>query len=183
MSAVTRFMIDIEGLSLKHDSIIAQLACCEFDFERLGARTMFFTNVDVISCEALGMKSDADTFMWWMKQSDEARAGIISQLNAQSIYSALSALTGYIKTTAQDPDNIDVWAKGPQYDLAVLETAYHLTGLKCPWKYNQWRDVRTAVSLFGAESAKGEHNALTDCGIQIQALQLAVRPELFEAAL
>lgn len=178
--ALTRFMIDIEGLSLKSDSIIAQIACCEFNFDRIGALSMFFTNVDVISCEKLGMRSDADTFLWWMQQSDEVRAELVSQINAQALHTALDCLSGYIKETASDPDDIEVWAKGPKYDLAVLETGYHLTGLPCPWKYNQWCDVRTAIRLFNGESPKGVHNALADCHIQIQALQRAIRPELFK---
>lgn len=178
--ALTRFMIDIEGLSLQTDSIVAQIACCEFGFDRIGALSMFYTNVDVISCEKLGMRADADTFLWWMQQSEEARAELVSQINAQKLHAALAYLTGYIKETADDPSNIEVWAKGPRYDLAVLETGYHLTGLPCPWKYNQWCDVRTALRLFNAESPKGAHNALTDCHIQIQALQRAIRPELFK---
>ena len=178
--ALTRFMIDIEGLSLQTDSIVAQIACCEFGFDRIGALSMFYTKVDVISCEKLGMRADADTVLWWLQQSEEARAELVSQLNAPALHAALDCLSGYIKETANDPDDIEVWAKGPRYDLAVLETGYHLTGLPCPWKYNQWCDVRTALRLFGSESPNGAHQALNDCHIQIQALQRAIRPELFK---
>lgn len=91
---------------------------------------------------------------------------------------ALLQLNEFIGENAVNgPDSVQVWGNGATYDNVLLEASYDRTGIPCPWKFWNNRDVRTIVELGKAVGCKpryeipfeGEpHKAISDAHHQIK---------------
>lgn len=68
-----RIMVDLETLGTAPGSVILSIGAVRFDVEE-GLLDEFYVNIDVESSQRLGLTIDGATVMWWMKQSDAARA-------------------------------------------------------------------------------------------------------------
>jgi exodeoxyribonuclease VIII len=105
-----------------------------------------------------GLKMDASTVMWWMKQSDQARAAFNEK--GVSLSTALSDFMDWLD------DKALVWGNGATFDNVILDNAYRATGLTKPWKYNADRCYRTLKALYpqvpAGERSGTYHNALDD---------------------
>lgn len=165
---MNNLMIDLEGFSLKPDAAIASIGAAFFEPQTGTIGQCFYTAVDLTSAQLAGGRIDADTVIWWMKQSASARASITG--DATDISLALSMLSEFI--IDECPANlVQVWGNGANFDNVILRTAYERSGIECPWKFFNDRDVRTIVELgraVGFDPKKdmpftGEvHNALDD---------------------
>lgn len=67
------------------------------------------------------------------------------------------------------------WGNGSTFDITILEAWFNAVGVRCPWKFWNVRDVRTAVDLLGINPKEFTrdgtyHNALDDCLHQIKYL-------------
>src|SRR6478609_2831880 len=71
----TQIMLDLETLGQKPGSVILSIGACVFD--RVGVHERFYTRVDPQSCIDAGLQADLSTFLWWMKQGDEARHEVL----------------------------------------------------------------------------------------------------------
>lgn len=176
-----RFMIDIETLGSKPDGAIASIGVALFNFLQPGSTARGW-RVDIQSCLDVGLKIDLDTCLWWMKQDDVSRREIYTERSRKPITEALSGLARFIAKHGGGYE-YEVWSRGPDYDLTILETAYERIGLEAPWGFRNKRDVRSVLAVCGDEIADtrtaGRHTARGDCLTQIVHLQRAVRPELF----
>ena len=81
----------------------------------------------------------------------------------------------------QETAELELWAKGTDFDLALLKNAYQRLGIQPAFAYNVGRDVRTVIALaklIGWEEVKVEatiaHDALADSEAQAKQVQLAV---------
>ena len=159
-------MIDIETMGTKSFSSIISIGAVEFDIESGKTGRVFYCNVDLQSCIDAGLVMDADTVIWWMKQSELARSKLIDG-GALKLKEALSRFSEFIKS-----DN-KVWGNSARFDLGLLENAYSKLGMDVPWKFWNERDVRTLVS-FHPDVNKNlafegiQHDALDDCKHQIK---------------
>ena len=70
---MSRIMVDLETLGTAPGSVILSIGAVRFDVEK-GLLDEFYVNIDVESSQRLGLTIDGDTVMWWLKQSDAARA-------------------------------------------------------------------------------------------------------------
>lgn len=161
-------MIDIETLGVRSSSVILSIGAVPFDNDAVGAG--FYRRVDIQSCLDVGLTVDASTIEWWMGQSDEARASFDEK--GVPLRTALAQLSELF-----DDDEL-VWANGVNFDLPILENAYHACGLTPPWKFCNTRDYRTVKNMFPKEllgSLRIEpvvaHNALGDALAQTLTLQ------------
>jgi hypothetical protein len=177
--SVQRFMVDIETLGTKPNSIILSIGCASFNTNRIGPVAVHYTRVDVPSCEALGLKMDWDTVRWWMEQHEAARREILDTEGTATIYNALQWLGDFIRSESNGRE-IRVYAKDPDFDCVILRTAYDLAHIPCPWHYWQTRSVRTTLEDYGfSKKLRAQHHALNDALIQVQAVQEAMNPDLF----
>jgi len=180
--SIPRFMIDIEALGGKPDGAIATIGMALFDFAKAGPKHSYYQRVDIQSCLDIGLKIDLGTCLWWMKQADIARVEIYRDEDRVNIELALVAMSKFIRMFSVS-DDFEVWSRGPDYDLTILETAFESCGLDCPWPFRSKRDLRSVLAVSGAEIANaqtpGRHTALGGCLTQIIDIQRAVRPELF----
>ena len=149
-------MLDLETLGNGSQSVIISIGAVEFDKHELYRE--FYAVIDPESCVKAGLKMDTSTVMWWMKQSDQARAAFNEK--GVSLSTALSDFMDWLD------DKALVWGNGATFDNVILDNAYRATGLAKPWKYNADRCYRTLKALYpqvplGARSGT-YHNALDD---------------------
>lgn len=149
----------METLGQTPGSVLLSIGVCGFGPERRHGR-MFYERISVASCLDIGLKIDADTLLWWMRQSDEARAEL--QKQAKPLAEVLVAFNEFV---GADADCVEVWGNGASFDLAVLATAYKACRLPVPWKFWNERCYRTMKALYPEirmERTGTHHNALDD---------------------
>lgn len=154
MSETERVMIDIETLGLEVGASIISIGAVKFGTDGIGEE--FYRNVDLVSCEDLGMHIDAETLEWWLHQSVEVQGQLTDGVTITSALTDLSDFAG---------EGAEVWANSPSFDCEMLEYAYDAVDMDVPWDYWNERDVRTVKNLPCAadvEMGGNEHDALDD---------------------
>ncbi len=169
--------IDLETMGVTPEAAIIAIGAVEFEFGEgmfyLGRE--FYVNVDLQSCIDAGLKVDASTVMWWLKQSDEARAALISTAGPViPLYNALNMLSAFFYGCTAEL----IWARGQDFDIGILRTAYARMKLKHPWGYNNARDSRTLYEAVGFDQSTvppvgTAHNALDDAKWEATAIAQA----------
>jgi hypothetical protein len=113
---------------------------------------------------------DDGTMKWWQQQSAEAQEAAFGETDRIPLAQALDQLSMLAWNCRR------IWAKGPTYDITMLENAYAATKRKAPWKYWSIRDARTVFSLCPQFDDKfNGHVAVDDCRNQIVLLQECFR--------
>ena len=111
-------MIDLETLGTAADSVICSIGAVKFDLDTLAvAEGGFYASVSVESNQDKGRRIDESTLLWWLKQPAAAQAMFHEE--KVSLETALRELSDWLAT-----DDLMVWAKGPSFDIAMLEHAY-----------------------------------------------------------
>lgn len=67
-------MLDLETMGNGPRAAIVAIGAVEFDLDTGAVGERFYTPVDLATSVSLGGEMDASTVLWWMQQSDEARA-------------------------------------------------------------------------------------------------------------
>jgi len=162
-------MLDIETLGIEPGAAILSIGACTFDTEGVGET--FEVSVDLESCQARGLKIDADTLQWWLTQ-DEAARDVLT--GGAALPTALSELRHFLDTNDYD----ELWANSPKFDMAHLEAAYDALGWMVPWDFYELRDVRTVQALPGAVEIEQDgttHDALDDAVYQAREVAATLR--------
>ena len=168
-------MIDLETMGKGPRSAIAAIGAVEFDPYGQGLGRELYHRVDLASSVAAGLVIDADTVVWWMKQSEEARAELTNENNVP-LHFALYDLAQMIAIDGHPADTI-VWANGTSFDFPILSHAYRACGMGQPWQYfneRDWRTVRKVGPNVDFERTGTHHNALADACHQALHLQLVM---------
>lgn len=96
---------------------------------------------------------DPDTVQWWSEQSAEAQGAFA---DAVDLSEALERFAHwYVSLCGYDTPVGRLWAHGPQFDISILEAAYHAVGLPVPWHYRAPRDTCTIMEAAGIDPHKG----------------------------
>lgn len=167
----THLMVDIETMGTKSNSAIISVGAVEFNIETGETGKEFYRNVTLKSSVELGLNVDADTVMWWMGQSEDARKSLVKE-KPTTISQALADFGEFCNRGYQ------IWGNSASFDLGLLQDAYDKLNVEIPWDFRKERCVRTLVS-FAPEIKKGmsfkgiAHNALGDCYHQIEYCTLA----------
>jgi hypothetical protein len=149
-------MIDLEALGQEPGSVILTLTAVQFDIETGQTGKIFEESIDLKSCMDIGLTIDPITIMWWMIQSEEARRKLKeSQDNPDSISDVLSRFGVWLNhlphTTLRilyNREDINIWGRGPRFDMGLLSYAYKVLGYKTtPWNFRNERCVRTYESI------------------------------------
>ncbi|HCR1865752.1 TPA: 3'-5' exoribonuclease [Enterobacter hormaechei subsp. xiangfangensis] len=173
----THLMIDIEAFGKKADSPVVSIGAVFFDPSTGNTGSEFYKVISLESAMASGGVPDASTIIFWLKASPEARSELVMD-DAIPLDDALLQLNEFIdENAANGPDSVQVWGNGATYDNVLLEASYDRTGIPCPWKFWNNRDVRTVVELGKAVGCKpryeipfeGEpHKAISDALHQVK---------------
>ncbi|END0230490.1 3'-5' exoribonuclease, partial [Escherichia coli O157:H26] len=161
-------MIDLETMGTNTNAPIVVIGAVFFDPQTGEIGPVFYIVISLTDAMNTGAVPDGGTIEWWLKQSSEARAAILT--DQVKLKDALSRFREFINEYS-DEKLVQVWGNGATFDNAILRTSYEHLDIPCPWRYYNDRDVRTIVELgkaidFDARTAipfEGErHNALDD---------------------
>ena len=171
----THLMVDLETMGSGPDAPIVSIGAVYFDPSTGNTGAEFYQVVSLESSMTFGMKPDASTIQWWLKQSSEARSAILVD-EAMGLRETLELLADFIAENATNGSHtVQLWGNGCSFDNVILRRAYALT--ETPFAVPFWndRDVRTMVELgksvginprFDIPFEGDMHNALSDarCG-------------------
>lgn len=162
-------MVDIEALGTKTGSAILSIGAVQFTGDGLGHK--FFRPIRLFDSLMAGLTIDPNTVQWWRAQSPEARSKAQPIDGEVRLEKALNEFAAFVSK-----DDC-IWAKGPDFDLVMLDAAYQAIGKPKPWHYRNARDVRTILALSGVKErdATVEHHALDDAIVQAEAVIEAYR--------
>ncbi|HAU8192507.1 TPA: exonuclease [Escherichia coli] len=161
-------MIDLETMGTNTNAPIVVIGAVFFDPQTGEIGPVFYIVISLTDAMNTGAVPDGGTIKWWLKQSSEARAAILT--GQVKLKDSLSRFREFINEYS-DEKFVQVWGNGATFDNAILRTSYERLDIPCPWRYHNDRDVRTIVELgkaidFDARTAipfEGErHNALDD---------------------
>jgi hypothetical protein len=137
-----------------------------------------------VSCLIPPRQVSGDTIIWWMGQSDLARAKFKESTgnDPEELFSLMRHFVRRFNNITDNSKDYEIWARGPQFDIVAIESLLFQCGIPVPWSYDKVRDLRTLMSLAGisAGSVMQEegliaHNALDDCTFQIACYEAAIR--------
>lgn len=174
MSELRDLMVDIETMGNTPGAVILSIGAVEFDILSGITGRRFHRHIKMDSSLAKGFHVDGSTVMWWMQQSDEARAKICGEVERVNIETALQEFAKFVREIA--PERI--WGNGVRFDLGLLEAAYRKFYEPVPWSFRGERDVRTLLAFVPnvKETIKMKgtmHDAIDDCLYQIECCAFA----------
>lgn len=167
-------MIDLETLGTTADSVILSVGAVKFDLESDAIDDEgFYGSISIESNMDAGRKISEDTLLWWLKQPAAAQS--VFHEDKLPLEQTLIDLSDWLS----DGEWI-VWAKGPGFDVAMLEHAYKHARIAVPWDFWNVRCVRTYMDLPGAKGVSAplegmKHNALSDAYQQARTIQMIHR--------
>ncbi|MDV1319374.1 3'-5' exonuclease [Citrobacter freundii] len=173
----THLMVDMETMGNSPDAPIVSIGAVFFDPSTGNTGAEFYQVVSLESSMSFGMKPDASTIQWWLKQSSEARSAILVD-EAMGLLETLELLAGFIaENAANGSHTVQLWGNGCSFDNVILRRAYALTDTPFTVPFWNDRDVRTMVELGKSVGInprfdipfEGEmHNALSDARHQVK---------------
>jgi hypothetical protein len=179
-------MLDIESLDLGPRSVILQVGAIAYPLDDPETEQRRIDQYLPVQPQiALGRTFSWSTMRWWMGQDDKARSRFVD--NDGNDMDELTAIVRSIHKKIADViagvgrQNIEVWAKGPQFDIVNLETLFADCGLTTPWLYDSVMDLRTLMRLADVhtenvdKSGIVEHVAVSDAQFQIRCYAEAMR--------
>lgn len=143
--ATWHLMVDIETLATHVSAPILAIGAVLFDpttttpYEQLHA-SAFGVLIDPADAVNVCGPVDGGTLKWWFQQDDAAIKRLV-QGQALSVRLALQKLWAYAAGATH------IWAKGPDFDCSILQSACKSTNVPYPFSFWKQRDVRTAVDL------------------------------------
>ena len=160
-SNIDHVALDVETTSLRTDCCILSIAVVPVIDERESViqANSYYEIIELQSCLDEDMIISADTFYWWLNQSEEARQEIDSDIK-RAIDQALVSLAAYIKQFY----DCYIWSH-KDIDAAVARTAYRKLGMTEPFDKKQMMDIRTLRLLsedVTVDWDRIEHNAFED---------------------
>lgn len=131
-------MLDLETMGKGSTAAIVAVGAVRFDEHSI--LSIFYAVVSLESSMSVGLKADADTIMWWLRQSREAKEEL--RRDPVSIKAVLGRFGAWV---GEDPV---VWGNGATFDNVILSNAYELAGMARPWSYKNDRCYRTVKAGF-----------------------------------
>lgn len=173
MNEMTFIQIDLETLSLRLTAPVLSVGAVAYTrghgiFNRFEA----CFNLDEQFRE--GRLPDGDTIMWWMKQSDEARASLYGNERQYKwiVHAAFTDWFAQVQTAIQcdDAKEVYVMSNGNDFDIPILDSLWER---QVPWDFRKKLCWRTLANLYRNEIEYPEksvkHSALGDAEAQTYA--------------
>lgn len=160
-------MLDLETLGKSPGAVIVAIGAVIFDASGLGFE--FYQRIDAVDCQQNGLTLDAETVLWWLQQSDEARKEICQP--GLPLHEVLTNFANWLEENAGG--DFALWGNGASFDNALLAAAYRAAHMETPWKFWNDRCYRTMKAMrpnIKLDRNGTHHNALDDA--KSQALHL-----------
>jgi hypothetical protein len=166
-------MIDVECAGTTRDAALMAVGAACFDLHRYEIGPTFVVPIHVATSVALGMRIDPSGFLFWLRQSDEARKAVA--YNLVDVTEALTQFSAWMAEHTRRQD-VRVWGNSSAFDMSILNFAYDRIGQPMPWGFGKetcFRTVRNMNSHVEYDPklrASVHHNALDDSIFQIEHL-------------
>jgi hypothetical protein len=165
-------VIDLETAGTATDSALLTIGAVRVDLEKGELGETFYRLVNLKSSQVSGGKIYAETFMWWLQQSEVARMAICGD-DSTLIDVALMEFSIFVR----EGDSLSgIWGNGSDFDNVLLAEAYPRCRRMAPWTYKQNRCYRTLAAMcpeLQRETFRLDgthHNALDDACTQARHL-------------
>lgn len=162
-------MLDLETLGVSSDAHILSIGAVKFDLDTPGELGSTL-HIKVDSRPQPGAVIDASTVLWWMGQSNEARAALVAG-EKLPIGVALARLRDFLFGTEF------LWSNGPTFDEVIVRRAFQRYSLEFPVHFSGSRCFRTIrqvgelrKGIFYTQPARA-HDALEDAMAQARYVQ------------
>ncbi len=136
-------MVDIETMGNGNNAAIMSIGACYFDPLTGEIGETFHQEVNLQSSVDAGCELDASTVVWWMGQSDEARAKFKRNHRSRGLSDVVTDFMLFAKGRA----NTQVWGNGATFDNVIIKNAAEKCNITVTWQFWNDRDVRTIVEL------------------------------------
>lgn len=166
-------MVDLETMGTAPGSAIVSLGAVAFDPVAGTLGEEFYRVIDLASCQRAGLTIDAGTLVWWLRQSEAARAELV-----RDDATALPTVLGWFATWWRRQQGQFIWGHGANFDEPLLRAAFRAACVTVPWRYWDARCTRTIFALTGEKPNREQgvhHNALDDAKAQAEAVIRAWR--------
>ncbi|MEH8216209.1 3'-5' exonuclease [Aeromonas veronii] len=145
-------MLDLETMGKGPRAAIVTIGAVFFDpmTGELGAE--FEAHINLSDSAKFG-EMDPDTVLWWLGQSDDARAAIAYDVDGEKRMALLQALQKFqewLMANGQEGKRPYVWGNGAGFDCTIMANAYEAVRkvrFIGYWNGFQDRDVRTVVDM------------------------------------
>ena len=165
-----RVMVDTETLGLYPGCGVLQIGACTFDLSNT-----FEVGISYASAASIGCHPG--TVNWWNKQPEEIRKRVFG--GSYSTVDAIFQFSKWFDSLSLDNKDVEVWSKGADFDIPILDHLYRLYGLDAPWDFRNIRCYRTLEALMphikNEEENKLKHTALGDAMYQAQHAELLLQ--------
>lgn len=160
-------MVDLETLGTMVNAPILSIGACVFNMEGpVQGKQAFYVECSLES-QLDHRPIDLTTLRWWNKQGNAPYDGETA-LNV-----ALANFNQWLVMVSDGKvDDLIVWCKGLDFDIAILNLAIRQQNINVMWKYNAVRDMRTVLKVLKSNSSIEKlealknnpqpHNALED---------------------
>lgn len=155
-------MLDLETLGQGNTAVITAIGAVRFNRQTklVDKHNGFYSLVDAQSCVDHGLKMDVSTVLWWMKQSDAARAIYTNDKPKPALPDVLVALIDWYAG-----HDMPTWGNGATFDNVILRNAFKVCNYETPWSYWNDRCYRTMKNEYPTvKMARSgtHHNAYDD---------------------
>lgn len=139
-------VLDLETLGTDTHPVILQIGAVAFDPEKKTIIRKFKLSIDIESCLKAGLKIDAITLAWWMKQPEDVRNKVFA--GTTKLETALEEFKTWLNAlTNNNLQTVQLWGNGILADNAWLKSAYRHCNMTYPIHYKNDRDIRTLLSM------------------------------------
>ena len=167
-------MVDVESAGLPPNGALLSIGAVFFDLPTQTLGPKFNRTIHVGSAVKRGGSIDPGTFLWWLRQNDQARKAVA--FGGEPVEVVLDEFAQWIAGVCRVED-VRPWGNSASFDMVLIEGAYQRIGKQAPWKFWNVRDFRTVQNMNASiveydPAAKGDdaHNALADAVFQAEHL-------------
>lgn len=153
------FFLDIETLDTEQTAVVLSIGVIHLpssdpiSFDDI-LKSGLFVKLDSRSQIQAGRTTSKDTMNWWASQPKAIRdKNLVPSESDLSAADAISKIKEYIKSR-DDSKNLTCFTRG-SFDSVILDHLCKKTlGVEPLFKFWEYRDVRTAIDIIYAETAK-----------------------------
>lgn len=172
-------MVDIEttGIPPNYKCGIWQVGAVTYSLD-LRAGVDFMSTINPNDAMVFPFESDPGTLAWQESNNSENwRVAHSYEQKIGAMKDMLQSFSSYIgrmrAITEVEGKILRLWCKGTAFDFPILENAFQVFGIRCPWKYWELYDLRTMLNVCGVKATKAAnaHDAYEDAVVQMDDLK------------
>ncbi|MCG9678716.1 3'-5' exonuclease [Vibrio sp. Isolate24] len=139
-------MIDVECMGKGSKAPLTSIGAVVFNPRTGELGADFEEIINLNSSVYYGGEIDSSTVVWWLQQSEEARAIYAKDTPKSSLKDALLEFNQWLADLGHSND-LYLWGNGKEFDNVIVKNAFESTRIKPNFSHWNDMDVRTIVKL------------------------------------